>query len=199
MLQRVVEFYLVVEVIHLSLLDVVAVEAWVVHLRQKESIGIRLFDVGVEVGPKLDWDHFGHVKAETIHSLAQPKLGDVLKLDPGIGYFFSFPKSVMRLDIKCGGFFRKGHKVLDPIWAHPIVDLDGFVPIVKIGLGETGTIAGPFGWKFIKLSIAQGMCRTAQGLVAIFGSRNLKSLARQVVEIVVLCVSQVGIVLRTKV
>ena len=94
-LQRVVELYLVVEVIHLSLLDVVAVEAWVVHLRQKEGIGIRLFDMGVEVGPELDRDHFGHVKSEAIHSLAQPELGDVFELFPGIGHLFPLPKCVM--------------------------------------------------------------------------------------------------------
>ena len=180
-------------------MNVVAVEAWIVYLRQQKGIGICLFDVGVEVGPKLHRHHLRHVEAEAIDSLAQPKLRDVFKLDPGIGYFFSFPKVEMCLDIKCGGFLRKGHKVLHPIWADPIVDLDGFVPIVKIGLGKSGTISRPLGRKFLKLSIAQGMCCSAQGLVAIFGSRYLEGLAGQVVEVVVLRVSQVGIVLRTKV
>ena len=53
----------------------------------------------IEVGPKLHRHHFRHVKAEAIDPLGQPELRDVLKLDPGIRHFFSFPKVIMRLDI----------------------------------------------------------------------------------------------------
>ena len=152
-LQRVVELYLVVKVIHLSLLDVVAVEAWVVHLRQKESIGICLFDVGVEVGPELHGDHFGHVKSEAIHSLVQPELGDVLEFFPGVGDLFPLPKCVMGVPIqgRCiGGQFGK---LLFALWADSVVYFDGLVPIVEVGLCLSGAIARPLGGVLLKLAI----------------------------------------------
>ena len=155
--------------------------------------------MGVEVGPELDRDHFGHVKAEAIHSLAQPELGDVLEFFPGVGHRFSLPKRVMGTPIqgRCiGGQFGK---LLFALWANPVVYFDGLVPIVEVGLCLSGAIARPFGGVFLKLAICQGMFFTSQGLVAIFGFRNSKGFPRDVVEVVVFVVSHCLVVSSTEI
>ena len=68
MFDAIVEFYLVVEIIHFSLMDIISVQLGIVDFGQEKGIRIFHFDVGIQIAPKFHGYHLGHIKPEPVYT-----------------------------------------------------------------------------------------------------------------------------------
>ena len=83
--QGVVEPHLVVEVVEVSSVDVVAIEAGVIDFGNEDDVGIGGLDLRHSPLPELDWHHLGHVAAEAVDALGCPVEQDMEHLVVGVG------------------------------------------------------------------------------------------------------------------
>ena len=124
--ERVVEAYLVVQVVKLAVLDVVVVFPRVVHLGNEDDVGIPLLDDGYHPAPELEGHHLGHVATEPVDTLLGPEEQDVAHLEPGGGEGVEVGAAPV--------------KVIDTV-----VELYGLVPVVACGVGIEAVVAGGAG------------------------------------------------------
>ena len=182
--EAVIEFYLVVEVVHLALVDIGPVQVRVVDLSKQESIRVLHFDVGIQVAPELYRDHLGHIIPEAVHPKIQPIHNDIPEFLPGPRNIPVFPEFVMRGVLLFTVRIGKGIEIMAPVRPNPVVELDGFVPVIHIRLGKAGAIPGPFGGVLIKGVVRQGMGHAPEGHISIPPLRDPESLPRDVVKII---------------
>ena len=65
--QRIIQTYLIIECIHLTYMQVIAVAIRVVDLSHKESVRTSALDIGVQVAPELHGHHLCHIVPKAIY------------------------------------------------------------------------------------------------------------------------------------
>ena len=184
-LDRVIEGHLVIQVVHLALVQVLPVQGWIVDLGQQQCLGELNLDGRVQVAPEFHGNHFRHVVSQAVDPFAKPEMGNVPELDPGIRDFFVLPELLVSPVVHFGVSLGKLVKILGPVGADAIVDLHSLIPVVEIGLGSSRSVARPFGRVFVEFAVSFRMGFPSQGKIAFLPFGNPEGFPDDVIEIVV--------------
>ena len=144
--QRVVESYLVVEVVEASLIDEAAVEVGLVYLANEYDAGILCLNLGHCPLPEFHGCELHHIATEAVDLLRCPVEQNLQHLYPGVGY---------------GCELMYAGAVVDAV-----VELYGVEPVVAVGYAETvvaGCSQGVLGVGLVGAS--QGVDVVTEGLL----------------------------------
>ncbi len=183
-LEFVVQIDLVVQIIHFTKADVVAILFGIVYLGQQKRFWIFGLDRRVHITPEFNRNHFGHVIAKSIDAFVNPVKRDVSELLPRIRNVLALPKGEMGLVIALVVISGKCRKILGSVGPDAVVHLDGLIPVVLVRLYRARSVSCPLGGNLLELAVNEFVLFTTQRFV-ISKRRKLESLAGNVVKVVV--------------
>ena len=132
--ESIVEVDFVVEIVETAVIDVVAIEAYVVDFGDEYHMRVFFLHKRYCPFPELHGHHVSHVAAETVDSFGAPESEDVEHLEPCVRGGREVPGAVTVVDA--------------------IVELNGLVPVVASRESGEAVVSGGFGRKFAILVIA---------------------------------------------
>ncbi len=151
--QGIIHGHFIVEIIHFSQMDIIAVHSRIIDFSKQKRIWILVFDGRIHKTPELNRNHLSHIKTEAIHTKIKPIQSDVTKLLPRIRHLLVLPECIMIRPFLRIETSRQLLKIFGSIRTNAVVNLYSFIPIIETRLGHSRSVTGPFGWIFIKLSV----------------------------------------------
>ena len=124
----VIHAHFIVEIVKASC-NVSTVEVRVVHLGDKEYVGILFFDLCNSPGPEGLWHHLCHIAAETIDAFTCPEEQYVQHLVPCVRDWIKLLFATILVE-------------------DTIVEFDGLIPVVLRRVGSKAVIASSASWVF---------------------------------------------------